>query len=207
MGTRQWIEEALRLHFDEKLSRMAISHRLNVSDSTLYEFFQRFRKYNLPWPLPDGVTLSRLEQRLYPGKQAKKSRTQRPEGGYKSRRPNFPEEFKRHLVELSTQSDMSVAQLARKHGINDNLLFNWRRRYLHKQNKNTPDTPVTLMPVEVVGPQESIIDVVPERSAPAIAENELCCEMVLPGGTLKLSGTITPALLQTLLDGLKGASQ
>lgn len=72
MGKRFWIGEALRLHFDEKLTRLAVSHHLKLSDSTLYDFFQRFRKYNLPWPLPNGVTMDRLERILYPGKRLKK---------------------------------------------------------------------------------------------------------------------------------------
>lgn len=32
MGKRLWIGEALRLHFDEKLTRLAVSHHLKLSD-------------------------------------------------------------------------------------------------------------------------------------------------------------------------------
>lgn len=39
-------------------------------------------------------------------------------------RPNFPHEFKITLAEKSLQPGANVAQLAREHGINDNLLFN-----------------------------------------------------------------------------------
>ena len=60
MNKWQWMEEALRLHFDEKLSRMKTARRLNIADSTLYEFFNRFTRCNLAWPLPDGMTMSRL---------------------------------------------------------------------------------------------------------------------------------------------------
>ncbi|WP_423890031.1 transposase [Edwardsiella tarda] len=41
--------------------------------------------------------------------------------------PNYPVEFKIKMVELSHQPGISVAQLAREHGINDNLLFKWRQ--------------------------------------------------------------------------------
>ncbi|ELP5685343.1 transposase [Salmonella enterica] len=41
--------------------------------------------------------------------------------------PNYPVEFKIKMVELSHRPDISVAQLAREHGINDNLLFKWRQ--------------------------------------------------------------------------------
>ncbi|HGB4252971.1 TPA: transposase [Salmonella enterica subsp. enterica serovar Virchow] len=36
--------------------------------------------------------------------------------------PNYPVEFKIKMVELSHRPEISVAQLAREHGINDNLL-------------------------------------------------------------------------------------
>ncbi|PHI28240.1 hypothetical protein CRN84_02230 [Budvicia aquatica] len=40
---------------------------------------------------------------------------------------NYPVQFKIKMVELSYKPDISVAQLAREHGINDNLLFKWRQ--------------------------------------------------------------------------------
>ncbi|MTG04896.1 transposase, partial [Klebsiella pneumoniae] len=40
---------------------------------------------------------------------------------------NYPVEFKIKMVELSHRPEISVAQLAREHGINDNLLFKWRQ--------------------------------------------------------------------------------
>lgn len=38
---------------------------------------------------------------------------------------NYPVEFIIKIVELSHRPETSVAQLAREHGINDNLLFKW----------------------------------------------------------------------------------
>ncbi|WP_183060154.1 transposase, partial [Salmonella enterica] len=43
------------------------------------------------------------------------------------RHSNYPLEFKLDLVERSYQPGISVAQLARENGINDNLLFKWRQ--------------------------------------------------------------------------------
>ncbi|EGV2900775.1 transposase [Salmonella enterica] len=40
-------------------------------------------------------------------------------------------DFKLELVEKSYLPGVCVAQLAREHGINDNLLFTWRQRYSH----------------------------------------------------------------------------
>ncbi|WP_262484703.1 hypothetical protein [Citrobacter braakii] len=36
---------------------------------------------------------------------------------------------------------------------------------------------------------------------------ELCCEVHLPGGSLKLSGAVTPALQQALIGELKRSSR
>lgn len=211
MNKWQWMEEALRLHFDEKLSRMKTARQLNIADSTLYEFFNRFTRCNLTWPLPDGMTMSRLEKQLYPGKAVKKRR-KTPSStpalfNKKQRRPNFPEAFKRRLVEQSLQPGINIAQLARDNNINDNLLFNWRRRYLQKQNKSSAVTPVTLIPVEIAERQPAVIDGalldVPKNDDHA----ELCCEVHLPGGSVKLSGAVTPALLLALIGELKRSSQ
>ncbi|EHV84715.1 transposase 3 [Escherichia coli DEC7D] len=36
--------------------------------------------------------------------------------------------------------------------------------------------------------------------------DSLCCELVLPAGTLRLKGELTPALLQSLIREMKGSS-
>ena len=51
-------------------------------------------------------------------------------GGGAYRRPNFPTEFKRQLVEQSLEPGASVALIARSNDINANMLFKWRRQYL-----------------------------------------------------------------------------
>ncbi|EMX75505.1 putative transposase [Escherichia coli 2726800] len=55
----------------------------------------------------------------------------------------------------------------------------------------------------------------PDNKIPAPAQepeqintpsDSLCCELVLPAGTLRLKGKLTPALLQTLIREIKGSS-
>ncbi|GJI35446.1 hypothetical protein ECZC18_54680 [Escherichia coli] len=55
----------------------------------------------------------------------------------------------------------------------------------------------------------------PDNKIPAPAQepeqintpsDSLCCELVLPAGTLRLKGKLTPALLQTLIREIKGAA-
>ncbi len=123
------------------------------------------------------------------------------------RRPNFPYEFKIALVEQSLQPGACVAQIARENGINDNLLFNWRHQYrkggLLPSGKNMPALlPVTLTPE----PDNKIPAPAQEPEQINTPPDSLCCELVLPAGTLRLKGKLTPALLQTLIREIKGSS-
>ncbi|WP_415668792.1 transposase, partial [Xenorhabdus nematophila] len=73
----------------------------------------------------------------------------------------------------------NVAQLAREHGINDNLLFNWRHLYkrglLSSRNDSSWLLPVTLS--EITVPVKLPI---PAMQQPAAREP--CCELALPAG-------------------------
>ncbi|MDP1189062.1 IS66 family insertion sequence element accessory protein TnpB, partial [Klebsiella pneumoniae] len=61
--------------------------------------------------------------------------------------------------------------------------------------------PVTLTPE----PYNKIPDpVLVEQINPPT--DSLCCELVLPAGTLRLKGELTPALLQSLIREKKGSS-
>lgn len=99
------------------------------------------------------------------------------------------------------QPDINVARLAREHGINDNLLFNCRRQYKQGKLNRRDNLPVELLPVSIVP--------LPVAPAPLTAPSPAdvpccCCEVELPGGTIKLHVTMTLALLRVLLGELKG---
>ncbi len=157
MGHRTLLLEALRLHSDEKLPRIEAGRRLGITKTTVCDLFVRFRQAGLPWPLPTNITDKMLDKRLY---QQSARRLVTPSGTLASagtspgrkrgRRPNFPREFRIALVKQSMQHGISVAQLAREHNINDNLLLNWGRRYrqeLLPEETEVPDLlPVTLTP-------------------------------------------------------------
>lgn len=61
-------------------------------------------------------------------------------------------EDKRRIVEETLVPGASVAAVARKHGVNANLLFGWRR--LHKQGllEQAREPAATLLPVKVATP-------------------------------------------------------
>ncbi len=100
------------------------------------------------------------------------------------------------------QPGVSVAQLARENNINDNLLFNWRRLYQQGLLAARTDAPV-MLPVTLAaesGPEQTHPPSVQSDDAP-------CCELVLPAGTLRISGKLTPELLQVLIREMQGGSR
>ncbi len=111
------------------------------------------------------------------------------------------------LVQQTLLPGACVAQIARENGINDNLHFNWRHQYrkggLLPSGKNmTALLPVTLTPE----PDNKIPAPAQEPEQINTPSDSLCCELVLPAGTLRFKGKLTPALLQTLIREMKGSS-
>jgi len=121
------------------------------------------------------------------------------------KRPNFPTEFKRQLVEQTFEPDASVALIARRHDINANLLFKWRRQYrqgaygapvLAEQAAPAPHeaTPL-LLPVSVIA----------DTSAPAIAMEapvstvDPMCEIEFDRARVRLRGDVSPAMLRLVI--------
>lgn len=206
MKHRTWLLEVLRLHFEEKLPRIEAGRRLGIPKTTACDLFVRFRKAGLSWPLPPRISAKNLDKRLY--RQASRKSSVPPRAPVpceitvarkRLRRPNFPRDFKIALVEQSMQSGVSVAQLARENNINDNLLFNWRRLYqqglLAARSEAPPMLPVMLTPES--GPEQS-------HPPSVLSDDAPCCELVLPAGTLRISGKLTPELLQTLIREMQG---
>ena len=189
-----WITEALRLHFEEHLPRVVAGRRLGVPKSTVCSMFVRFRRAGLSWPLPAGMSEQELDACLYG--QFSTVPVVRPESTVISEAPV-----------VKKRPGACVAQIARENGINDNLLFNWRHQYrkggLLPSGKNMPALlPVTLTPE----PDNKIPAPAQEPEQINTPSDSLCCELVLPAGTLRLKGKLTPALLQTLIREIKGSS-
>ena len=100
----------------------------------------------------------------------------------------------------------SVAAVARKHGMNANLLFGWRR--LHRQgmleNKRHA-TAVPLLPVKVESP--TLLPTVKASSAPkaaAATRERGVIEIEFPGGIrVRLHGTVDVLLLRRVLKMLR----
>lgn len=119
--------------------------------------------------------------------------------------------FKLDLVEKSLRPGTCVARLARENGINDNLLFTWRQRYRHLLPLPTDgpggDHVITgdvIVPVVVEPPRPVAPPAVQGPSLTPPQQPEQLCEITVGRARLRLSGSLTPAMLTALVRELKG---
>ncbi len=106
--------------------------------------------------------------------------------------PNYPVEFKIKMVELSHRPEISVAQLAREHGINDNLLFKWRQ-YWREGKLRPPSTTENNVPelLPITLDAEDVVPTTSPRSQPVAAATpeslNISCEVTFRHGSLRHS--------------------
>lgn len=119
------------------------------------------------------------------------------------KRPNFPTEFKRQLVEQTFVPGASVALIARRNDINANLLFKWRRAYrkgaygepvLAGQTAALAAPAPSLLPVSVIAATPATIP----TEAPAPLANPVC-EIAFERARVLIRGDVSPTLLQLVL--------
>jgi transposase len=118
------------------------------------------------------------------------------------RRPNFPVDFKRRLVERSFESGTSVALIARENEINANLLFKWRRQYLAGAYgppllNLTPADEMPLLPVTVIGEAPALM--ASEPASEAVPSSEGYCEVEFDRARLRVRGDVSAAMLRLLI--------
>ena len=122
--------------------------------------------------------------------------------------PNYPVEFKIKMVELSHRPEISVAQLAREHGINDNLLFKWRQ-YWREGKLCPPSTTENNVPelLPITLDAEDVVPATSPRSQPVAAAApeslNISCEVTFRHGSLRLNGAISENILNLLIRELK----
>jgi len=120
-------------------------------------------------------------------------------------------EEKRIIVEETMIPGASVAAIARKHGVNANLLFGWCR--LHQRGLLTQcREPVSLLPVRMTTP--TVMPARKRRAAkrrttktptPELSIDAGHLEVELPGGiTVRVHGRVDEAALAAVLTALRG---
>lgn len=98
-----------------------------------------------------------------PGKQISivEGMTSRGSSGRRKRNPR-PIEEKRRIVEETFEPGMSVARVARRHDVNANQVFAWRREYLIGKPGGGKAAVAGIIQVGVVGADSVIHPVAPE---------------------------------------------
>ena len=121
-------------------------------------------------------------------------------GGLRSapgRRRRSAEE-RRLIVEETFGPGASVARVARKHGVNANQVFGWRKLY-ESGRLGVPASGMTLLPVTMVEEQEPP-RVIPE---PVVAAPLGSIHIELPGRAMvRMEGSVDAAMIQAVLKGL-----
>lgn len=112
------------------------------------------------------------------------------------RRPNFPPDFKRKVVEASYRPGVSVSSIAREHYVNANMVFRWRQQYQDEAFGPVSQT-VKPLPVEVI---EAPIELPPPAPLSPGCHSEIFIEV--GKAQLRMTGKPDPQTLQLILQQL-----
>jgi transposase len=117
---------------------------------------------------------------------------------------------KRRIVEEALVPGASVAAVARKHELNANVLFGWRRLYRQGLLESCREPAAKLLPVEVTSPTivakhgvaaASESRRVPDAAIAAASDSHV--EIEWPGGVrVRLHGAVDARMLGTVLSAL-----
>jgi transposase len=106
-------------------------------------------------------------------------------------------EQKRRIVEETLAEGASVAQIARAHGVNANLVFNWRRLYRAGQLRGRGEN--KLLPVRVA--REDTRPSTPS-DCPLMTNSEGTIYIRLRDVQVQVQGSADPGLLRLVLECL-----
>ena len=115
-------------------------------------------------------------------------------------------EEKRRIVEDTLSRDVSVAIVARRHGVNANQVFHWRKLYEAGMLGSSSDQPkdscgVRLLPVTV----EDEPSGVEEQENKVAAASAGTINIEFPGRALvSVEGSPDPAVVRAVIESLRG---
>ena len=129
--------------------------------------------------------------------------------GASGRRRYWTAEEKRRIVELTLSSSLSVASIARQHGVNANQVFYWRKLYHAGQlgGESAAYAPsLRLLPVSVGNEEPSEAEASETaRDTHESAEAPSTMNIEFPGGALvSLAGTVDAGIIRAVLESLRG---
>ena len=115
------------------------------------------------------------------------------------RRKSYTLEEKQRLVAASYEPGASVSLLARRHEMNANLLFTWRRQM---RPPSMVEPPVDLIPVDIVG----VVQTSPS-TATVEPEQRDAIEIALTSGVrIRVDGSVSEAALKRVLSALRATT-
>ena len=106
-------------------------------------------------------------------------------------------EEKRRIVEETLETDASVARVARRHAVNANQVFYWRKKY--REGRLGQSRSSNLLAVTVTDPPQSKSE--PGRCG-SMRGNSGMMEIKLPQGHLRLTGSVDVEALRAVLECL-----
>src|SRR6266436_3293074 len=108
-------------------------------------------------------------------------------------------EEKRRIVEETLESGASVARVARRHAVNANQVFYWRKKY--REGRLGKGRSSSLLPVEVS-------EIPSNKSGQVRCVSSRCSlgamEIKLPKGQVRITGSVEAEALRTVLECLLG---
>ncbi|WP_205611428.1 transposase [Burkholderia sp. Nafp2/4-1b] len=123
--------------------------------------------------------------------------------GSRTGRPNYPRELRDRLAAAACEPGVSVAKLARENGINANMLFTWRRRYLADQQARSAGLiPVVLLsdtPTEVIASSS----VEPQAQGAKSVSPVGTIEIRIGRAVVKVDGLVDADMLRIVLGSLR----
>jgi transposase len=118
-----------------------------------------------------------------------------------ARRRLWTADEKRRIVEQTLSSDLSVAMVARQHGVNANQVFYWRKLYRAGQlGANEQSEVVRFLPV-------SMAEDVPSSAAPdqsVSSGGSVTINIEIPGCALvSVEGAVDASIVRAVLESLR----
>ena len=111
--------------------------------------------------------------------------------GRKRGRGNYPHDFKRQVVAETMIEGATVAGVARRHGLNANMVFQWCK---DERFRPAPG-PAVLLPVELVGAVDD-----DHRTTPVVTRIEITTRS---GHRLVVTGSEDPTAIANLVRALE----
>lgn len=123
--------------------------------------------------------------------------------GSRAGRRNYPRELRDRLAAAACEPDVSVARLARENGINANMLYTWRRRYLAEQQASS----TRLLPVVLLSDARTqvVASSAGDTQAPDMkpASHGGTIEIRIGRAVVKVDGVVDAGMLRTVLGSLR----